>query len=222
MAEPSIQLIKIKSRGSGEEAELTVQISSGEHSEIRSFTVSAKMLSDLGMNLLPALPCPLSMRQVDILEYDSRLWEAIRKGLDLLAYGDNTRRALADKLRARGFTPDIAEDAAQWLADTGVINEREQCMRLIKSLSGVKGYGPARIRQELLHKGIARDILDECMEELWDEIDFDAILHRHVEKSFDFSRMNDRKYKESFLSSLHRKGFSPSDTLAVIREMRED
>ena len=96
----------------GEEAELEInierEIPSGDdpsvmtlRRETRRLTVSAKMLFEIGNIGVNVLPYKLTREQFDILEYDEKLWEAVKKGYDLLSYGDNTETARRKAPRAR-------------------------------------------------------------------------------------------------------------------------
>ena len=72
--------------------------------------------------------------------------EAARKrALSLLDKRDYSRKMLIDKLTDKGVT---AEDAAD----------------VVRHYSG-RGYGERRIREELYHRGIDRDLWDEALEE---------------------------------------------------------
>ena len=221
--ELSISIVKLESRRLGEEAELTVFISAGEgREEQRKLLVASKMLFEIGNIGYGSIPYTLSREQYDTLEYDAKLWEAVKKGLDLLSYGDNTKLALVRKLRERSFDKYISEDAAEYICELGYIDERRILEREVERLARVKLYGRSRIKTELYKKGISRDILSEYLADMLDEIDFEENLIKLVKKKCDFLRLDDRKYRESFYSAMYRLGYSPSETRTAIKTIIEE
>lgn len=216
--ELSISIVKLEAKRMGEEADITVLISAGEgKEETKKLSVASKMLFEIGNIGVNALPYPLTSEQYDILEYDAQLWSAVKKGLDLLAYADNTKSTLVQKLRTRGFDKYVAQDAADYICKLGYIDERHMMEREVERLANVKLFGKARIRNELYRKGLSREVMDEGLSELLSEIDFEENLCKLIRKKCDFTRLNDRKYRESFYGAMYRLGHSPSDTRAAIK-----
>lgn len=218
----SITIIQLAPRRMGEEVELTVKISDGgEHEEARKLVLASKMLFEIGNIGVGSLPYTLTVEQFDTLEYDAKLWEAVKKGLDLLSYGDNTKSALTTKLRTRGFDRYISEDAAEYLAALGYIDERRILERAVEQLANVKLYGKGRIKSELYKKGISREVLAEHLGECFDEIDFDENLMKLIKRKCDFEALSDRKYRESFYAAMYRLGYTVSEVRAALWAMDE-
>lgn len=217
-----IEIIDIRERMGGDEALLKIKLGNGELFEERELAVAAKMLFELGNIAGGALPYKLNEEQFDLLEYDSRLWEAVKKAADLIAYGDNSKRRLCEKLRQRGYDRDIAEDAAEYVERAGLINESRQLEHSVTQLAA-RGYGPARIRQELIKKGISREVISEELEERLNEIDFEENLSRMIERKIDAAKLKDgiegRKYFEKSVAMLIRYGYSASDIRKGLREL---
>ena len=215
----------------GEEVELDIVISQegaprenmsaeeDSHSERRRLTVSSRMLFEIGNIGVNVLPYSLTTEQFDLLEYDEKLWEAVKKGYDLLSYGDNTERRLAMKLRERGFMADIAEDAAAYLVSEGAIDESGQLERFVTGLAERKHYGPARIRQEVIRHGFSREIVSEKLGALFDEIDFYSQLMYLLERKCDISSLDDMKYRQKLYAAMQRQGYSYSDIKDAVRDL---
>ncbi len=218
----SITITQLVPRRMGEEVELTVKLSDGGgHEETRKLVLSSKMLFEIGNIGGERLPYELTPEQFDTLEYDAKLWEAIKKGLDLLSYGDNTKSALTTKLRSRGFDKYISADAAEYLAALGYIDERRILERVVEQLANIKLYGKSRIKSELYKKGISREVLTEHLGRCFDEIDFEENLMKLVKRKCDFEALSDRKYRESFYAAMYRLGYTVSEVRAALREMEE-
>ncbi len=213
-----LAIVALKPRGSGEEVELSVSIESGENRELRSLVVSTKMLLELG-NVGPnVLPFELSTAQLDSLLANAELWIAVKKGLTLLSYADSSKRRLADKLRERGFERFVAEDAAEYIASLGYIDESRQLSREARALAA-KGYGRSRIRAELMRRGFGSDALLELDDALAD-VDFDEVLRAALLKKVRVERLSDRKYVESLIAAMFRLGHAPAEVRAALRELR--
>ncbi len=218
----SITVTKLEPRMSGEEVRLFVNIKSEKHEDTVNFTVSSKMLFDIGNIGMGSIPYELTEAQFDSLEYSAKLWEAVKKGIDIISYGDNTKSKLILKLRGRGFDRDISEDAADYLAEMGYIDEKRMLERAVHQLADVKLYGKSRIKSELYKKGISREVMDEYLDELLEEVDFEANLCALVKKRCDFDMLYDCKYRESLYASMYRYGYSPSETRAAVKAVLEE
>ncbi len=220
--ELSISIIAIESRRGGSERLVTLTVSSGEHSETVKFAVGAKMLREVGEFDEDRLPCVITREQFDSLEYDAKLWAAVKKGLDILSYSDNTRSAMIKKLRERSFDKYIAEDAADYLVANGCIDEAGMLERLVDKLASVKLYGKGRIKTELYKKGIAKSLIDERLPGLLDEIDFEANLRQLIGKKCDIPSLSDRDYREKVYAAMYRLGYGVSDTRDAIKYIMEE
>ena len=218
----SINIVKLEPRRMGEEVQLTVRIASGENEDTVKLTVSSKMLFEVGNIGVGSIPYELTREQFDSLEYSAKMWEAVKKGIDLIAYGDNTRSQLVMKLRARGFNKYTAEDAAQYVEELGYIDEKGILERSVHQLANVKLYGKSRIKNELYKKGISREVISEYLDGFLDEIDFSENLRKLIQKKCDFERIYDCKYRESLYAAMYRLGYSPSETRSAIKSAAEE
>ncbi len=180
------------------------------------------MLREVGEFDAESLPCAITREQFDMLEYDSKLWAAVKKGLDILEYSDNTRAQMIKKLRERSFDKYTAEDAADYLVASGYINEADMLERLVDKLANVKLYGKSRIKTELYKKGISRSLIDERLSELFEEIDFKANLRCLIEKRCDTTSLCDRDYREKVYAAMYRLGYGVSDTRDAIKYIMEE
>lgn len=217
-----IAITALEGRRGGDEVALTVKICNNEHIEERMLLVASRMLFEIGNIAGGNLPYELTYEQFDELEYDSKLWEAVKKALDILAYGDNSKKRLSDKLRQRGFEREISEEAAEYVEKMGLVDERRQLSHLVEQLIA-KGYGPSRIKQELIKKGISSDIISDELDDILSEVDFDLLLEKLIRKKVDLSLIDGslcgRKYREKVIASMFRYGYSSDMTRRILREL---
>ena len=180
MSSVNIEIVKLEPRRMGEEVILTVRIANGEHEQTEKLTVASKMLFEIGNIGNDVLPYHLTKESYDTLCYDASIWEAVKKGIDLLSYGDNSRSKLITKLRQRGFDKYISEDAAEYICSLGYIDERRMLENAVERLANVKLYGRSRIKNELYRIGISKDIISEYLSDMLDEIDFEENLKKMI------------------------------------------
>ena len=91
--------------------------------------------------------------------------EAARKrALSLLDKRDYSRKMLIDKLTDKGVTAEDAAEVVDRLCAVGVVDDARYAALVVRHYSG-RGYGERRIREELYHRGIGRELWDEALEE---------------------------------------------------------
>ena len=79
------------------------------------------------------------------------------------------------------------------------------------------------IRRKLIEKGVAKDIIDSCIEEYYvdDELNRDTerkLIEQLVRKKCKDNSLPDTNMKQKLIASLMRKGFSYYDIEAVIND----
>ena len=130
-----ILLYKVNPISGGEETELYVEIASGEHFERNKFTVSAEMFFELGFSVNFSGEKELSREKYEEIGSLAEKHAAVKRGLSILSFGDNTKRGLTAKLRKKGFSREAAEEAAEYLAAAGYINEAESAKLLARDMA---------------------------------------------------------------------------------------
>ncbi|MCE5254742.1 MAG: recombination regulator RecX [Actinomycetia bacterium] len=89
-------------------------------------------------------------------------YRARDRALALLALRDRSRREIEVRLGMAGFTPEVVSDTCAWLLRLGYLDERRFAMGYVaEKLRG--GWGPHRIRAELLRKGVERALVEETL-----------------------------------------------------------
>ena len=216
-SELTVSITGVEPKRGGAEVELRVAIASGERREERVLRVAAEMLFEIGNITGDRLPYPLSEEEFDRLERFAAITDAVNKGLYLLSYGSCTASALAKKLSSRGYDRETAREAAEYLRSNGSIDEERLLRQYYSILTKQKRLGPNRIRAELLQKGFSREHINERLEGLMEETDFDELLDYHIEKKLRGEQLTDRKKRAALIASLQRLGFSTSAIIRVLK-----
>jgi len=128
-----------------------------------------------------------------------------------------TSTAVSDKeLRRRlvrkGESQENADAAVDWLRDIGAVNDAELAHRIARRCAA-KGYGAARIRQELSVKGVPREYWDAALENLPEP---DEAIDKFIQQKLRGS-MPDRKEQQKLIDALRRRGHSWGDIKAALQ-----
>ena len=143
---------------------------------------------------------------------------AKEKALYLLEYRSHSKKELTDKI-SRTASREAAEAAAQRMEELGLINDEAYARELARSLLERKGYGVRRARQELLQKGIDRELVEEILEE--QAPDPREKLREIVERKYQ-DRLRDAKGYRRTAAALQRLGYGYEDIRAVLREFSQE
>lgn len=108
--------------------------------------------------------------ELTALKQAGSLSSAKARGARMLGERPLSRKELIRRLTEKGETPENAEAAADWLEDIGALNEGDYARSIVRHYSA-RGYGIQRIRQELLRRGIPRELWEDAMEEQSDPDD---------------------------------------------------
>ena len=96
--------------------------------------------------------------------------EARKKALSLLERRDYGSAELTAKLIEKGAEPSDAEAAVARMVEYGFVNDENYAAMVARHYSA-KGYGPARVREELKKRKLDRELWDAALEEMPDNSD---------------------------------------------------
>ena len=110
---------------------------------------------------------PVPAEEAARLTEAGQLCRAIRKGMELLGYGDLSVRRMVWKLTVRGADRETAAGAAAYLKEKGFLREESAAERRAEQ-GARKLWGPRRIRQDLMGQGYEEAAVQAAMEALSD------------------------------------------------------
>ncbi|MFZ3203344.1 MAG: recombination regulator RecX [Pseudomonas sp.] len=85
-----------------------------------------------------------------------------RAAMDLLARREHGRVELTRKLRQRGAPVELIDTALERLAQEGLLSEARYLESFV-SYRARAGYGPLRIREELIQRGLSRVDVEQAL-----------------------------------------------------------
>ncbi|MGR9068936.1 recombination regulator RecX [Klebsiella quasipneumoniae] len=113
------------------------------------------------------------------------------RAIRILAMRDHSEQELRRKLaapvmskngpEALDVTPEELEQVVAWCIENRYLDDNRFVGQFIASRSR-KGYGPARIRQELSQKGIARQAVEQAMREC--DIDWGSLARAQAQRKY--------------------------------------
>lgn len=125
------------------------------------------------------------------------------KALSLLNKRDYSRGELIRKLTEKGFDEADAASAVAYLSELGLINDERYAAMIVRHYAA-KGFGAARVREELRRRAIPREMWEEALEELPAQEDtIDALLRARLRCD-----NPDRDDIKRASAALMRRGFS--------------
>ena len=133
---------------------------------------------------------------------------AYNKGLDYLSHRPYGTKELIKKLCEKGHEKEAAQKACDRMTELGLLNDEEYARILANNLLDRKNYGIKRIKQELLFRGIDREIVEKTIEALDNNPEKSIILV--VRKKY-LNKLNDEKGRKKAVDGLMRLGYSYSD-----------
>ncbi len=131
-----------------------------------------------------------------------------------------SKQELTSRLVKKGNEASDAQAAADWLEDIGAVNDADYAASLARHYGG-RGYGPARVREELRRRGVDRALWDAALEEMPEAAEALDKLIRKICRG----ELSDPREKKRVSDALLRRGFGWSEVRAAMgryTEMLED
>ena len=143
---------------------------------------------------------------------------AYNKGLDLLSRRPYGTKELIKKLCEKGHEKEFAEKACERLIELNLLNDEEYARILAGDLLERKNYSIKRIKQELIFRGISRDITENTIL-LLDNDPVSRIIIL-IKKKY-INKINDEKGRKRTVDALMRLGYSYSDIKSALNSISD-
>ena len=146
---------------------------------------------------------------------DKELSASKARALRILGSRNMSASDMKNRLVRKGESEETAETTVEWLESFGAVNDAEYAAIIVQSYCA-KGYGLARIKDELHRRGIPRDLWDDALESA--EGMEDAAL-AFLEKKLGGG--SDKDDVRRATDALCRRGFSYSEAMDAVRRYHE-
>jgi regulatory protein len=139
--------------------------------------------------------------------------------LTLLSGRELSEQQLRERLARRKCDVDDIENALARLRADGSLDDRRVAIAVARRESGVHGRGRARVVQRIRELGIAESIAEAAADDVFSEIDEQALLDRALErrlKGRDVKTLDERA-RGRIVRGLIAQGFRTSDILKRLK-----
>lgn len=140
---------------------------------------------------------------------------ATLRAMHILERTDKTEAQLRRKLEESEYPKEAVESAIAYVTSYGYLDDRRYAEHYIEWKK--QGKGKARLKMELVQKGISREIIEEVLEST-DFGETREMIRQIILKKRKTDIPMNEKEKQRLYGFLMRKGFSSSDILAIMRE----
>ena len=142
------------------------------------------------------------------------------RALDMLEARARAVTELRRLLIKKGEPPDEVDAAIERLRASGVLDDANFARQLTRSKALGGGHSRRRIQQELAKRGVARDVSNEAIEEVFDEegVDEDASIERVARKKLrTLTGVDAATRKRRLYAFLARRGYNADAVAKVLR-----
>lgn len=126
-----------------------------------AFGLGAAIAEERGLRVGRAL----APEEVAALRADDKLGKAVDKALTFLTYRPRSIREVRERLAKKGIEPAVVEAVIARLAGWGYVGDEGFARYWVENRGANQPRGKRLLRQELWQKGVARETVDQVLEE---------------------------------------------------------
>ena len=158
----------------------------------------------------------LDEEQIEALQSAAKTSSTKAVAANMIGSRALSKQELQRRLVRKGSDEADAQAAADWLEDIGAVDDAAYAAAIVRDY-GRRGYGPARVREELRHRGVPRELWDEALEEMPESSDIlDALIRKKCRGD-----LSDPKEIKRVSDGLLRRGFSWGEVKAALSRYAE-
>ncbi len=144
------------------------------------------------------------------------------RAVNFLSYRDRSEKEMRTKLRQVGFEENFIEDTIVELKRLQLLDDEKFAMSFARSKLLSKPMGEFLLKQELRHKGIEDDVINQTIEAIYSENDpFQLALKIAERKLKSIKNLEEAKKKKRVSDLLLRRGFN-WDVVSQVLEMWDE
>lgn len=159
--------------------------------------------------------------ELDLWLLESQTLFAKDYAMAILSRRSISEKELLDKLLQKPHSENIspedweqaAEAAVERMKELGLVDDEDYAGKLARDLSRLRKLGPRRIRQELMQKGVDRELAEEAVEDLDQnpQEDIMELLEGKFARLAQAAAEGEPKEKQRLIGRLLRMGYGYSD-----------
>jgi regulatory protein len=143
----------------------------------------------------------------------------LKKAAALLAKRAYSRGELRKKLAPTGQAP-LVEETLNRLEQVHLLNDPEYAYNFALRHFQQVGWGPAKVKENLLRHDVDPDVIDQAIERVRNEADIEAFLVEYIEKRCKKQgQQTDPKEIHKLVLHLVRRGFDENQIFGALRQI---
>lgn len=141
--------------------------------------------------------------------------------LAYLGHRARTVHEVRQKLMRSGYDEAVAERTVGRLLELGYLDDAAYARTYVQARFSNKGYGPGRLRGDLLRRGVAAQHIDAALDELLADDDVLEAARAHAEKRWPrlAAETNPLRRRQKLSAYLVRRGFTYDIARRVVEEL---
>lgn len=139
------------------------------------------------------------------------------RALRLITVKDRTENEMRSRLTEKGYGIEEIEAELVFLKEYNYIDDLKYAQRYASDCVNLRKWGKARIKMELIKKGIDREIAENAAEEACGESG--EVLLSQMQKRFQNADMGNPKERARIFGYFARRGFSPDEIKGAMNKM---
>lgn len=136
--------------------------------------------------------------------------------LQFLGYRARSRVELRRRLQQKGYDAELIEETLAALDRNGLINDAEFSQSWVRARTGSKPMGPNRLAAELRQKGVDRELIDEALQVVDQDVEMDLALAVGRKKIEQLRDEDLRTARRKLGAILMRRGFTSEVCVKVL------
>lgn len=163
----------------------------------------------------------LSVEKQEALLEKEKTHRAYAVALSFIGYQPRTSAEVRRKLRQRGYEDDAIQTTVERLERNQFLDDTTYAASFVRSRFDGSGYGPMRLRADLMKKGVPSLIIDKTLADFEEEADLESKAQHLAERRWQtLQRETDlKKRKKKLLEYLVRRGFNYGLAREVVDEL---
>ena len=171
-----------------------------EDGERKPYTVSNNFLSEISLSLGDVI----DSRTLLLIKGEDEIYKAKIRALKILSYGDNSRRALYNKLVHSGISKEVAISTVDEMCELGYIRERDRLLRIVEEEVNLHLTGKYKLIPKLVSKGYSKADIESVISELLSDgtIDFKSSSEALIRK-----KLGENPSEDEIKKLLYKNGY---------------
>jgi regulatory protein len=133
--------------------------------------------------------------------------EAKELAINFIDYAPRTRAEVERRLARAGYDDEVVAEVVADLERVGLLNDEEFSAQWVESRSRRKKIGSRRLSAELRQKGVSKDVVDEAVREIDEEVEVASALEL-ARKRLKPEEQDDPGARRRVAAYLQRRGYN--------------